>query len=313
MLRRAIPLALITILSAALVAQAPAPPADTFTFLHASDLHTSPANLPRLERLRQIVTERKPAFVLITGDLVADALRVGEADARSLFELYKKTISTFPVPVRSVLGNHDIFGIERDASKVSADHPLYGKKMFQHYLGPDYYSFDHGKVHFVVLDTVDVDDTKYYGHVDAEQLAWVARDLARVPAGTTVVAVTHIPLITGAPSAWGYREGMGAGDTVVEIQGKKVFRHVVNNTADVLARFSGARLALVLGGHTHGREQLEFALPGPRIRFHQGASVVPPFDDPIRMVSGVTLYRVTGADIDDGEFIPLDRSQLTRN
>jgi 3',5'-cyclic AMP phosphodiesterase CpdA len=307
MLRRAVPLALITILSAALVAQAPAPPADTFTFLHASDLHTSPANLPRLERLRQIVTERKPAFVLITGDLVADALRVGESDARSLFELYKKTISTFPVPVRSVLGNHDIFGIERDTSKVSADHPLFGKRMFRHYLGPEYYSFDHGQVHFVVLDTVDVDDTRYWGHVDAEQLTWLERDLAKVQAGTTVVAVTHIPLVTGAIAAWGYREGMAAGDTVVEIQGKKVFRHVVNNTAEVLARFANVRLALVLAGHTHGREQLEFVMPGPRIRFHVGASVVPPFNDPIKMVSGVTLYRVSGREIDDGEFIRMDR------
>jgi 3',5'-cyclic AMP phosphodiesterase CpdA len=308
MIRRAVPLTLVAVLSAALFAQAPAPGADTFTFLHVSDPHTSPANLARLERVRQIAVERKPAFVLITGDLIADALRAGEADARSQFELYKKTIDTFPMPVRSALGNHDIFGIERDASKVSADHPLYGKKMFRHYLGPDYYSFDHGKVHFVVLDTVDVDDTKYYGHVDAEQLAWIERDLAWVPAGTTIVAVTHIPLITGALSAWGYREGMGAGDTVVEIQGKKVFRHVVNNTADVLARFSGARLSLVLGGHTHGHEKLEFALPGPRIRFHQAASVVPPFpNDPIKMVSGVTLYHVFGTEVDDGEFILMDR------
>ena len=310
MLRSRLSLALLLGITCSLagLARAPAPQTDTFTFLHVSDPHTSSANIARLERVRQIAVERKPAFVLITGDLVADALRVGEAEARSQFELYKKTIDTFPMPVRSVLGNHDIFGIERDASKVSADHPLYGKKMFQHYFGPDYYSFDHGKVHFVVLDTVDVDDTKYYGHVGEEQLAWIESDLARVRADTTVVAVTHVPLITGALSAWGYREGMGAGDTVVEIQGKKVFRHVVNNTADVLARFSGARLSLVLGGHTHGHEKLEFALPGPRIRFHQAASVVPPFaNDPIKMVSGVTLYRVSGTEIDDGEFIRLDR------
>ncbi len=287
-------------------AQAPAP-VDTFTFLHVSDPHTNAANLPRLERVRQIVAERKPAFVLMTGDLVADSLRVGEAEARGQFELYKKTIEAFPVPVRSVLGNHDIFGIERDASKVSVDHPLYGKRMFRHYLGPNYYSFDHGRVHFVVLDTVDVDDTKYYGHVDAEQLAWLQRDLAAAPAGSTVVAVTHIPLVTGAIAAWGYREGMAAGDTLVEVQGKKVFRHVVNNTADVLARFSGVRLSLVLAGHTHGRERLEFVLAGPRIRFHVGASVVPPFpNDPLKMVSGVTLYRVSGTEIDDGEFIRLD-------
>jgi 3',5'-cyclic AMP phosphodiesterase CpdA len=289
-------------------AQSPAPPADAYTFLHVSDLHLSEATLPRLERVRQIVAERKPAFVLITGDLVRDALRVGEAEARGYFELYKKTIATFPSPVHSTLGNHDIFGIERDASRVSVDHPLYGKKMFRHYLGPDYYSFDHGRIHFVVLDTVDVEDTKYYGHVDAGQLAWLDRDLSALPAGATVVAVTHIPLVTGAIAAWGYREGMGAGDTVVEIGGKKVFRHVVSNTAQVLGHFAHVRLPLVLAGHTHGAERLSFELQGPRIRFNQAASVAPPFEnDPIRMVSGVTLYRVSGTEVDDGEFIPLDR------
>lgn len=288
-------------------AQAPPPRVDTFTFLHVSDPHVSPANVAHLERVRQIAIERKPVFVLITGDLIADALRVSAAEARGYFELYKKTIETFPIPVRSALGNHDIFGIERDASGVSADHPLYGKKMFRHYLGPDYYSFDYGRVHFVVLDTVDINDTKYYGHVDADQLAWLERDLARLSDGATVVVATHIPLVTGAPAAWGYREGMGAGNTVVEIGGKTVFRHVVNNTAEVLARFTRVRLSLVLGGHTHGHEKLEFALPGPRIRFHVGASVVPPFaNDPIRTVSGVTLYRVAGTEIDDGEFIRLD-------
>lgn len=116
-------------------AQAPPPRVDTFTFLHVSDPHVSPANVAHLERVRQIAIERKPVFVLITGDLIADALRVSAAEARGYFEPYKKTIETFPIPVRSALGNHDIFGIERDASGVSADHPLYGKKMFRHYVG----------------------------------------------------------------------------------------------------------------------------------------------------------------------------------
>lgn len=307
MTRKVASLTLFALLALAALGQAPAPPSDTFTFLHVSDPHTNQANLARLERVRQIVADRKPAFVLITGDLVADALRVGEAEARSQFELYKKTIETFPAPVRSVLGNHDIFGIERGVSKVSAEHPLYGKQMFRQYLGPTYYSFTHGQVHFIVLDTVDVDDTKYYGFVDTEQLTWLEGAVARLPAGSTVVAVTHIPLVTAAIAAWGYREGMGAGDTLVEVRGRKLFRHVVSNSADVLARFSRVQLSLVLGGHTHGHEKVEFALPGPRIRFHNAASVVPPFaNDPVRMVSGVTLYRVSGTDVNDGEFIGLD-------
>ena len=84
-------------------------------------------------------------------------------------------------PVFAVPGNHENFGIERDTSHVSATHPLYGRRMYRHFLGPDYYSFTRGGVHFVGLNTVDIDDQHYYGHVDSLQLAWLARDLALVP------------------------------------------------------------------------------------------------------------------------------------
>jgi 3',5'-cyclic AMP phosphodiesterase CpdA len=159
----------------------------------------------------------------------------------------------------------------------------------------------------VVLDTVGVDGPHYYGHVDSEQLAWLERDLAKIAAGAAVVAVTHIPLMTGMLGNWAYREDLGSANTVVDVQGKKVFRHVVSNTADVLARFANARLSLVIGGHIHARERLEFVTSGRPLRIHQAASVVPPFNDAIQMVSGVTLYKVTGTEIDDGEFIRMDR------
>ena len=49
----------------------------------------------------------------MTGDLVSDALRVGEAEARGYYDLYLDEARRFPVPVWSVPGNHEIFGIER--------------------------------------------------------------------------------------------------------------------------------------------------------------------------------------------------------
>ena len=65
--------------------------------------------------------------------------------------------------------------------------------MYHHYFGPDYYSFTRGGVHFVGLNTVDIDDQRYYGHVDSLQLAWLERDLALVPADMPVVTFDHIP------------------------------------------------------------------------------------------------------------------------
>src|SRR4030095_5807820 len=84
----------------------------TFTFLHASDTHLDEASLPRVRRLRELVEKVRPDFVLITGDLVRDALRVDEATATRLFELVASELKQFPVPVWTVPGNHDVFGIE---------------------------------------------------------------------------------------------------------------------------------------------------------------------------------------------------------
>jgi hypothetical protein len=145
--------------------------ASEFTFIHASDTHLSAASLPRMKLLRALVEKAKPAFVLITGDLVRDALRVSETEARGYYDMLVAELKLFPVPVWTVPGNHENFGIERDKSKVTADHPLYGKQMYRHYLGPNYYSFAWGGIRFLGLDSVDIDDMWYYGHVDAAHTA----------------------------------------------------------------------------------------------------------------------------------------------
>lgn len=102
-------------------------------------------------------------------------------------------MALFKNPVWTVPGNHENFGIERDKSKVSIAHPLYGRQMYHHYHGPDYYSFNFGGVHFVGLNTVDIDDQWYYGHLDSLQLTWLERDLAMVPPTMPVVTFNHIP------------------------------------------------------------------------------------------------------------------------
>jgi hypothetical protein len=282
------------------------PPADEFTFLHASDTHISEESLPRTRGLRGIVEGRRPAFVLVTGDLVRDALRVPEQEARSYYDLYTRETAEFPAPVWSVPGNHENFGIERHRSLVSTDHPLYGKGMYRHYLGPNYYSFSYGGVHFVGLDTVDYEDLWYYGHIDETQLAWLERDLSFVPPGTTVVTFNHIPFYSSTESRRGFVD-TPTSTSLIKINGALQYRHTVSNAADVLALLRSREHTLALGGHIHLRETLEFEMQGTKTRFHQSAAVVGPVPGSAsRVISGVTLYRVHDGKVDDGEFIPLD-------
>lgn len=278
----------------------------TFTFLHASDVHLSEQSLPRMQRLRALVDSLNPSFVLVSGDLVRDALRVGEAEARGYYELLQRELALLSVPVHVVPGNHEIFGIERHHSLVSTSHPLYGKRMYRSFLGPNYYSFDFGGMHFIGFDTVDYDDLWYHGHVDSVQLAWLQRDLARLPPDRRVVSFNHIPLVTANETIGGVVED-GVAPTVIRIGGRAYFRHVVNNTSAVLDVL-GERLEIALGGHIHRREQVRLETARGTRRFFQTAAVTgpPTGGGPLGLRSGVTLYHVTDGRVDDGTFIPLD-------
>lgn len=278
------------------------PAAADFAFVHASDTHVSAQSLPRLERLLTWVATERSAFVLVSGDLVQDALRVGEAEARGYYDLYVKAIGTAAVPVWSVPGNHENFGIERHLSLVSSTHPLYGKRMYRAYLGPTYYSFTYGGIHFVGLDSVDVDDLWYYGHIDAAQLAWLKADLANVPAGTPIVTFNHIPFVTAAESIGGFREDPPG--SLIRVGGKSQYRHSVSNLNEIFPILSLYRWTLALGGHIHRYETIRFA-SAVATRFNQTAAIVGPAPGTIPAISGFTVYRVRNGAVDDGTFVPL--------
>lgn len=284
-------------------ALAPVPRVTAFTFIHGSDTHIAPPVVPRMQRFRAIVDSVKPDFTLVTGDLVRDALRVGEAEATGYYELFQKEIAGFRGPVWTVPGNHENFGIERGQSKVSQSHPLYGRAMYHHYRGPDYYSFTYGGIHFVGLNSVDIDDQWYYGHVDSVQMAWLRNDLATIPATMPVVTFQHIPFYTATETVNGYLDTPPA-PSVITVNGKAQFRHTVANAQEVLDVVGSSRLPIALGGHMHAREQLRYQ--GVPTRFYQtGAVVGPSGQGSMRFPSGVVVYRVRNGTVDDGTFVPI--------
>jgi predicted MPP superfamily phosphohydrolase len=281
---------------------------NTFTFVHASDTHISPESAPRVRRLKALVDSLRPAFLLISGDLVRDALRTPESEARGYYDLLQRELAAFTVPVYTVPGNHEIFGIERHRSLVSPTHSLYGRRFYRSVLGPDYYSFQYGGVHFMGLNTVDYEDLWYYGRVDSLQLAWMQRDVARLQTATPIVTFNHIPFVSAAQIIDGYDDESVA-PTIIKLRGRPpTYRHTVQNMADVL-NILGNRLEIALGGHMHRREFLRYETAIGTQRFAQTAAVVGPVRGEGRMGirSGITLYRVTDRRVDDGTFIPLER------
>lgn len=277
----------------------------SFTFIHASDTHISEASLDRMEKFEKIVDSVKPDLVIITGDLVRDALRVPETEAKRLYELFSQEIKRIKAPVWYVPGNHEIFGIERHLSLVSQQHPLYGRKMYHHYLGPDYYSFNYGGIHFIGLNSVEFEDLWYYGRIDSIQLEWLKKDVATVSSSTPIVTFQHIPFFSGGFSMMPFEED-GPGRSLVREHGSLQYRHIVSNAQDVFVIMKDHNYPLALAGHYHFQQK--FFFEGLSTRFEQTGAVIGPSDEgTIQMPSGIMVYHVKDGKIDGGNFIRLDK------
>ena len=73
------------------------------------------------------------------GDIMFDDL--------DLFKPSNANLALIGIPWYNVVGNHDInFDSEDDAGS---------DETFHRFFGPNYYSFDHGPVHFIILDDVE--------------------------------------------------------------------------------------------------------------------------------------------------------------
>lgn len=122
------------------------------------------------------------SFVATLGDNGANRLDVYPA-LRQAYALMGK-------PVYPTLGNHD------ENFDVAGD--KYSTETFQKFFGPPYYSYNYGKVHFIVLDDVFLarESTEHYrGLVVPEELEFIKNDLALVPKDRLVVMMMHIPLV----------------------------------------------------------------------------------------------------------------------
>ncbi len=278
-----------------------------FKFIHASDTHVDSANLPRMKRFRELADSTGAEFILLTGDLIRDALRNPEALSSAYYEMFLKEISKFKIPVYSVPGNHELFGIERDKSLVSAEHPLYGKKMYRHFLGPDYYSFNYGGIHFVGMNTVDFQNLYYYGGVDSLQLKWLKGDLAAIDPQKPVITFNHIPFLSPGFSFMDFEDDIFYGPQLLRQEDTLRHRHIVYNFGKVKKIIGDRPFPLALSGHYHAAQVA--TMSGSPTIFSQTSAITRPdnFDSHGFLArSGFTLYEITDKKITASTFIPLN-------
>lgn len=125
-------------------------------------------------------------YAICLGDLTWDIYWYDKGTLYTL-EDYRKEISNFPVPYFQIMGNHDY------DMKFTDDFEAAGE--FRRIIGPTYYSFNLGDVHYVVLDNMyyinNNEDRSHDTYVDSEQLAWLKKDLAYADKSKPVFVCMH--------------------------------------------------------------------------------------------------------------------------
>lgn len=121
-----------------------------------------------------------PTFAVAAGDIMWDTL--------GLYDDYEAAVREVGVPFVQVVGNHDLDLEQRSDGRSTTT--------FERRFGPRYWSFNRGRVHYLVLDDVLWYGDGYIGYVDDDQLAWLAADLALVERGRPVVVFAHIPFLS---------------------------------------------------------------------------------------------------------------------
>jgi len=183
-----------------------------FRIAHLTDIHVQPerqsaTGLASCFAHVQSLAERGEAaadMIITGGDTIMDCMEADDARTRTQWDLWRKVkADACSLDVRSVVGNHDVWGWTKARAKTTGAEPLYGKKWACEQFGRalPYESFDRGGWHVVLLDSVYPHADGYVGRLDDAQWDWLARDLAAVPAATPVILVSHIPILSVNPLA----------------------------------------------------------------------------------------------------------------
>ncbi len=178
-----------------------------------------------------------PDFVVHTGDLT-------HLSSPGQFDQVKQMMTALKTPhVFTVPGEHD---------SVDDAGQKYRSAFGAGSVGDGWYSFDVAGVHVIAL--VNTLNLRKLGHLGADQLAFVQKDVARLSSDTPIIVFSHIPLFAMYPN-WGW----GTDDAAQALS--------------YLRRFSSVTC---LNGHVH---QL-FSKTEGNVTFYSGTTTAYPLPRP---------------------------------
>lgn len=204
---------------------------DNYTMLFFGDMHLANRNSDLAQF--KVFTDDVNSFIksnagkeyaMTLGDMTWD---IYWWDNKYSFTEYLNTVNSNlkDLQIFHTMGNHD--------NNYKALNDWDAEKDYVNEICPKYYSFNIGKIHYVVLDDIDCstyDGTtsrNYATNITTDQLLWLTKDLEFVPKTTPVVVTSHSNI---------FRENGNA---------------AVSNAASLVGCFDGYSEVHFVTGHTH--------------------------------------------------------------
>ena len=181
----------------------------------------------------------------------AYGLNLGDVSNESHWRRYGGTLENFvqvcersgmPIQTYMVIGNHEHDMAARD---IFDDDDTAAELEYMKVFGPTYYSFNIGRVHYVVLDNIKYcnhkskgKDRNYEVRITEDQINWASRDAKLMPKDTKrVVIAWHCP---------GHR--------------RRTNGEATHNTGDILSLYARNGMPItILSGHNHQAETITVA------------------------------------------------------
>ncbi len=154
------------------------------------------------------------------------------------FTQYLSLVKDMGISVFHTMGNHD------NDPYINSD--WQAEEAFRKSLGPTYYSFNLGKVHYIVLDNIQYINTggtqgtvgsrNYNAVVVAEQMAWLKKDLEMIAdKSTPIVVAMHIQLNNSPKLS----------------NGNETSSFRLSNASELVGALNGFTDVNLITGHTH--------------------------------------------------------------
>ena len=223
-----------------------------YFFVHVTDTHVSQnrrslAGLSRFVREVNSLTPR-PRFVVNSGDLLNlnKALLNSPAAGHADFRSYVGIMNHLAIPHYNVAGDHTDSSY-RLKEFPRGDHRC-AKALYWEYLGPHFFSFEYGKIHFVSVDfgyhlgrrqiLVNGKNLEYPTNtLQPMHVKWLTQDMAHRTRGTFVVTTAEADLVNHCP---GFLQMARQHDVRLQLIGDI---HVVSHKTRAVPYRSGGALA----------------------------------------------------------------------